>query len=626
MNGRHFYDFGPFRLDPAERVLLRNNHPVAVPPKDLETLLLLVERRGHIVEKNELLERVWAGVFVEEGNLAKRVSNLRTLLSNGTDGQGFIETIPKRGYRFVAEVREVMTEPAARKEELTAASKAPSKRRSPRSYLPATLVAVVVLTTVTTTAVLAWRHRAGTAARSPGRVILAVLPVQNLSGNPERDYVSDGLTEEIISQLGNLNPKQLAVIARTSSMTYQHTKKTVHQIGGELNVDCVLEASLRESAGTYRISAQLVRTSDQTQFWAHDYEGATDNVLMLQKQIAQAVSQQIGETFTMGVAPSIRMRSQNPEAYDAYLKGRFFWNKRTPEGVKTAAGLFERAIELDARYAAAYSGLADCFDLEVWFEQMTPKDGFPRASQAAMKAVELDEELAEGHASLASIKGDYEWNWRASEAEYHRALELNPSYATAHHWYAELLAAMGRLPEATAEIQKARETDPLSPVINTTLGEMYCRAGDCEKAIAQYQRVLQMYPGFPQAQYLMAEAFARTGKYDQAAEEIENAKKLPELGTVWAQATLGYAAAMSGRRTEALQQAARLKRNLKAERAEFLLATIYSALGDKDAAFFWLDEAVQRRDYSMTMVQADYRLDNLRTDPRYKALLRRMNF
>ncbi len=636
MGPRHFYEFGPYRLDASERLLYVSGRLVPLPPKLVSTLLVLIENRGHMVEKDELLKAVWAETFVEEGSLSRNIYILRKTLSDGHDGREYIETIPKRGYRFVAPVREIVE--TSRAAAVTAGAASPaSPRASPveadtRPLLPGAWrrrlmwIAPLATLTLSLAAYFAWHHFSLRPTLAARRVMLAVLPVQNLTGDPEREYISDGLTEEMIVQLGSFNPQRLGVIARTSSMAYKKTDKTVEKIGRELGVDYVLETSLRSSGDRLRVTTQLIRSRDQTHVWAREYDRRINDIVALQDDFSRAIAEQI----QVHLAPQEQgrlasARPVNPQAYDAYLKGRFFWNKRTPEAMNTAVKYFQQAIETDPNYAPGYVGLADCDQLLVYFGQLSPSDGFTRARVAAQKALVLDSRLAEAHTTLASIKGDFDWDWPGAEAEYKRALELNSSYATAHHWYAEFLAGNGRLEEATAEIKRAQETDPLSPVIATTLGEMYCRRGQCDKAAEQYKKVLEMYPGFPQAQYLLAEAYARMGMYEKAVAEVKRAERGQHLGAGWASITLAYAAAMSGRRQEALNLVERVKKETDPQHVDYNLAFIYASLGEKDLAFERLEGALRSHDFSLVLVQADYRLDSLRSDARYKDLLHRMN-
>jgi TolB-like protein/DNA-binding winged helix-turn-helix (wHTH) protein/Tfp pilus assembly protein PilF len=620
MAGQHLYEFGTFRLDASERQLSRQDQIVSLTPKAVEALIYLVERRGHTVGKDELIQAIWPETFVEDGSLTQVIWMLRKTLGDTAEGQEIIATIPKRGYRFVAEVREVV--PEAEREPPAVLPAAGSARRS-RSIFVA-LSAIGILSAVV---LVGLRQFSMLRAKANRRVMLAVLPVQNLSGDAGREYISDGLTEELISQLGNTNPARMGVIARTSSMAYKGTAQRVDQIAKELGVDYVLEASLRQSGDRLRITAQLIRASDQTHLWARDYDRAAGDVVALQNEVAQAVAQQI----QVSLIPEEQMRRAaaapvTPEAYDAYLKGRFFWNKRTPEDMNTAAAFFRQAIHSDPKYAHGYVGLADTYLFQVLWDQLSPSEGVPLARAAAEKSLELDDRLAEAHTTLASIKDEFDWDWRGSEAEYQRALELNPNYATAHHWYAELLAEMGRFEEATAEIKKAQLTDPLSAVIATTLGEMNCRRGHCDKAVEQYGGVLRMYPGFPQAQYLLAEAYARMGMYEKAVAEIDRAEQGAHLGPGWRSVTLAYAAGMSGRSQEALNLIEQIKKETGPQHVDYYLAIVYGALGDKDQAFARLEGALRVRGSDLPSVQADYRLDGLKSDPRYKDLLRRMSF
>ncbi len=625
MKAQHVYEFGRFRLDAVERVLIRNDEPLPVPPKDIETLILLVERHGHIVEKEELLQKVWNGVFVEEGNLARRISNLRHLLGDAPEGHEFIETVPRRGYRFVAEVKEAVGVSEPQSIARTIETALPTEVRSSRRWLVWALLPAIGVLMIA--GLLSWRHFSAVRAKASHRVMLAVLPVQNLSGDAEREYISDGLTEEMISQLGNLNPARLGVIARTSSMSYKGTARKVDQIGKDLAVNYILEASIRESGNRLRITAQLVRTSDQTHVWSHDYDTADGDILAIQNEIARTVAQQI----QVSLIPEEEARlsttaAVNSDTYDAYLKGRFFWNKRTPEDLNTAIRFFEQAIRSDPRFALGYAGLADSYQIQILWDRLLPQEGYARSRAAAQKALELDDRLAEAHTTLASIKEEYDWDWAGAGGEYKRALELNPNYATTHHWYAEFLAKLGRLDDATMEIKRAKELDPLSAVIATTLGEMECRKGHCDQAIAQYRKVLEIYPGYPQAQYLLAEAYARMGMYKQAVAEIRKAEQGPHLGAGWSSLTLAYAAATSGHKQDALILVERVRKEAGPRHVDFYLAILYAAAGQNDQAFTYLEAARLARDPDFSMIQADYRLDSIRSDPRYKDLLRRMNF
>lgn len=467
---------------------------------------------------------------------------------------------------------------------------------------------------------LVWQRSHSLPARS--RPMLAVLPVQNLTGDPHQEYLADGLTEGLIAELGSVNPERLAVIARTSAMTYKQTNKTVGQIGKELGVDYVLESSLRAGSGQVRFTAQLIRTRDQTHLWTHNYNRTMADVLVLQDELARAVAEQIQIKLPQSAATRLASsRAVKPEAYDAYSKGRYFWNQRTPEAMTISEGYFQQAIQVDPNFAPAYAGLADCYQIMVNLQQRDVDDGFHLAKTAALKALELDSTLAEAHASLASIEGDFDWDWHGAETEYKRALELNPNYATAHHWYGEFLAGMGRYAEATAEIEKAHELDPLSPVIGVSLGQMYCRLGQCHAGIEQIKKTLEIYPDFAEGHEALAEIYGYLGMYQQAAAELGE-ERHPPKGHF--DLLLGYAAAKAGRIPEAESHFQELEGRLDPQHKNYYAATMFAAVGETDKAFTALENALQNHDPFMAYLGADIKLESLRSDPRYRELLRRM--
>jgi len=614
---QRLYEFGPFQLDPDEHRLLEDGRHVPLTPKAFQTLLVLVENQGRVLEKDDLLKKVWPDTFVEEATLAQNIFTLRKQLHDGRAEAVYIETIPKRGYRFAAPVRLVELPPKDQWMVSGPEEGASKVLRSPRRWV--WIAAAAVVLAAAAGVYLSYR-------RSPSashRAMLVVLPVQNLTGDTSRDYVTDGLTEEVIADLGSANPQRLGVIARTSAMGYKQTHKTVQAIARELGVDYVLESSLREGPGHVRFTAQLIRTRDQTHVWAHNYDRPVTDLLALQVELARTVADEI----RVGITPerAARMASTRPvrpEAYDAYLKGRFFWNKRTPEAMKSAEEYFQQATRADPTFAPAYAGLADCYQVMVNLAQISAKDGFTRARAAALKALEIDNTLAEAHTSLASIKGDYDWDWSGAEAEYKHALELNPNYATAHHWYAEFLAGMGRFDEATDEISKAREIDPLSPVIGVTVGQMYCRTGQCEPGIQQLKKTLEVHPDFAEAHEALAEIYAYRGMYGDSLAELA---KDPDPPAGHAVVLAGYAAAKAGRKPEALTALRQLQSQPDLPHRDCHLADLYAALGDKDRAFANLESARQGHDSYLPYFRADFLLQDLRSDPRYAELIARMN-
>lgn len=620
------YQFGRFQLDAAQQQLFEDGHPVSLTPKAFDTLRVLVENHGRLVTKEELLQKVWPDAFVEESTLAQNVFRLRKLLGDGNDGATFIETIPKRGYRFIAPVRmEKESGDALAPDSSIEAGSLVEDRSKDRRWSRARIAGVAVaLIAISAAGVVYWRGRAPSqTAAQPERVMLVVLPVQNLTGDPGREYLADGLMEEVIADLGSLNPQRLGVIARTSAMAYKQRNRTVEEIARELRVDYVLETSLREASGQVRFTAQLIRTQDQTHVWAEKYDRPMTDVLSLQSELARAVVEEI----RIGLAPeaTVRLTSAHtvrPEAYDAYLKGRFFWNKRTLDAMNIAEGYFQEAIEADPNFALGYAGLADCYQVMVNLEQLKAPDGFRMARAAAIKALELDKALAEAHTSLASIEGDFDWDWTGAEAEYKQALTFNPNYATAHHWYGDFLAGMGRFAESAEEIRKAQELDPLSPVIGVTLAQLYCTTGHCEWGIEQLKKTLEIDPDFAEAHEALALIYAHLGMYEQAVAEMGKERQHP---TGHSALVVGYAAAKAGHKEEAMSVVRQLEKQRDFQHRDYYLAIMNAALGDKDQAFARLEKARQSHDPHMPYLRADVTLACLWSDPRYAELLRRMN-
>ncbi len=615
------YEFGPYRLNPVQGTLFDGTRKISLTPKAFQTLLVLVERRGEVVTKEELLNKVWPGTFVEEATLAQNIFTLRKQLQeDGAEAQ-YIETIPKRGYRFIATVRldQHSTEPLS----LQPINKVPLQVPVQSRTRVRSLWAVVVAATLLILGAAGyWFGRARVSRSERRRVMLVVLPVQNLTGDPAREYVSDGLTEEIIAQLGELSPQRLGVIARTSSMAYKGVEKTAGQIGRELRVDYLLECSVRGSGERLRVTVQLIRTRDETHLWAENYDRALGDVLSLQTAVAREVANRI--RLTLSPEEQARLthsRPVQPEVYDACLRGRFLWNKRTPETVASAEAYFQQALQMDPGYAPAYAGLADCYQVMMNLGKLPVSEGLPQARAAAIKALELDDTLAEAHTSLASIKGDFDWDWRGAEAEYRQALTLNLNYATAHHWYGEFLAGMGRFDEATNEIQKAAELDPLSPVIAVTLGQMFCRAGQCERGIEQLKRTLAIYPDFTEGHEALAEIYGHQGMYAQALSELA---KEPQALRKHSMVLSGYVLARAGRKQEALDVLRQVKRD-ELQHIYYDSAVIYLALGDKDTPIASLEKARLNHDFFMAYFRSDFKLEGLRSDPRYADLCRRMN-
>ncbi len=611
-----FYEFGGFRLDAAGRALYQEGQRVPLPPKATEILLALVEAGGNLVSKEELLQRAWPDTYVEEGSLASNISLLRKALG---EDEGWIETVPKRGYRLLVPVRAGEAGGAA------ASWPAPRGRR--KLAWVAGVAVLAVAAGALYLGVARPRPPSPPAAPAPGRrPMLVVLPVRNLTGDPERDYLSDGLTDDLIAQLARFNPERLGVIARTSSMAYKNSNRTVGEIGRELGVDYVVEGSLRTAGQRLRINVELVRVSDQTELWAQQYDRSLKELYSLQEEVPRAIAQ--GVRVELSAAGQSRLsgaRPLNPDAYLAYLEGRYYWNQRSPQALERAIVHLKQAVELDPDYAPAHAALAEAYVSQCLIADVPARQVFPLAKAAALDALRLDDGLAEAHTSLAAVKFWYEWDWGGAEAEFRRALALNPDYATAHQWYGEYLRMMGREPEAIAEIEAARALDPLSLIINTELGLPYYLEGDYDGAIRQYQKALVMDPNFGLAHCLLGWAYEEKGQLGEAIRELERAQQLDDSAPVLA--ALGHAYALAGRRRDAQQVLRQLEeRRRRARVSALFFAEVYEALGEKEKALAALEQAYAERDWTLVWLKMGRKLGALKDDPRFAALLARMNF
>jgi TolB-like protein/Tfp pilus assembly protein PilF len=452
---------------------------------------------------------------------------------------------------------------------------------------------------------------------------LAVLPLENLSGDPEQEYFSDGMTEALIAELGKI--RALRVISRQSVMRYKGTDKSMPQIAQELGVGAVIEGSVLHSEGRVRITAQLIGTGPERHLWANNYDRDLSDILILLSEVARAIAGEIQVTLTPEEETRLgSTRPVNPEAHEAYLKGRYYWNKRTEEDIKQAIAHFQRAIEINPAYALAYAGLADCYVVPT--NPLPPREALPRAKAAATKALEIDNTLAEAHTSLAVVMMQYDWDWAGTEREFQRAIELNPNYATAHQWYAEYLAAMGRLDEAIAKVKRAEELDPLSLIISWNVGRILIFARQYDQALEQGRKILELYPTSDwEAHDILALAYEQKGMYDEAIAEYEEAsgfteEEIDEFRQAYA---VGNMIGYWQKRLDILERPPKQEAvNL------FLSIPIYARVGEKDQAFEWLERAYQEQSLGWFVVdlKVDPMLDPLRDDPRYADLLRRMNF
>jgi len=460
--------------------------------------------------------------------------------------------------------------------------------------------------------------------------MLAVLPFENLTGDAGQEYFSDGLTEEMITQLGRLDPQRLAVIARTSVMHYKNGRQPLDEVARELRVQYVLEGSVRRDSGKVRITAQLIRASDQTHIWAHEYDRELKDLLLVQGEIAQEVADEIQLTLADNRKPAAAARpaALSPasyEAYDLYLKGRFFWNKRTAQGFQQAVQCFEQAIAKDPKYARAYAGLADTYALMASYYLAPPNQVMPQARTAALKALQIDDGLAEAHTSLALIAEFYDWDWQTGEKEYRRAIQLNPNYATAHHWYAEFLAFQGRFDEALAESEHARHLDPLSVIIAADRGAILYFARQYDRAIEQFRAVLDMEPNFSRA-HLVLFAYLENGRFADALAHIEAWRRADNQPSPWPWAMEVCVYSRSGQPAKARQALVKLERwnRQSSLDAAPLFAAAYTCMNNNDEALARLQKAYEEHSSALTSLKVDPIYDPLRGDPRFQDLLRRV--
>lgn len=618
---QHFYEIGLFRLIPAEQQLFRDGTPIPLTPKAFETLVVLVENAGHVLDKDELLKRVWPDTFVEEATLARNISTLRRALGDSVESEEYIQTVPKRGYRFVAEVRVVESEPGGQQvvTSETVAGGA-NERRSHRA-----IVGIGVAAAVIGAGLAAWqwlRPWAMPPAPPPGRAKLAVLPFENLSGDESQEYITDGLTEEMIARLSNLNPQGLAVIARTSTMKYKGSDKDIIAISRELGVDYVLESSFRREGDRVRITSQLIRSSDQTHLWAETYEREVGQILPLQSELTETIARQMRVVLPQVQSHSGSPATPNFEAHLLYLKGRYYWNKRTPEGLKRATDYYQQALDLDPNYAQAWAGLATVYALLDEYHVSPAHESYPRAKAAASRALELDPSQVEARAVMALVRNMYDWDWPGAEQDFRQAIAINPNYSIARHWYGMFLMARGRTEEARQEFERGLVSDPLSNSIPIAIGASYYHDRQFDQAIARYLRVVESQPRSAGLRSHLGRAYARKGMFRDAVEQFETEVRLADGNEEGVSLAYGYAAA--GRRKDALRVLGELKRVHGSAHSPYYVAAVYAELGETSRAFEQLERALEQRLGRLTFLDVEPMFDRIRDDPRFADLVRRV--
>jgi TolB-like protein/DNA-binding winged helix-turn-helix (wHTH) protein len=626
--------FGLFELDLRSGELWKQGRKVRLEGQPVQILICLLERSGELVTREELRGKLWpADTYVNfEHGLNAAVKRLRLALNDSAENPRFVETLPRRGYRFLAPVESVRPEesmPAVA--EVTPDSPVSAPEGPPHSddghtlepvhWLPAHKKSVFALLLVLAI-LMAWMLRP---RNSPSPVVrsLAVLPLENLSGDPSQDYFSDGMTDELITELGQISG--LRVVSRTSVMTYKGARKPLPQIARELNVDTVVEGTVLRSGNQVRITAQLIEAPADKHLWAQSYEGDVRQTLTLQRQVARAIAEEIHIELTSHERDVLKSeKAVNAEAYEDYLKGRYSWNKRTADGLKKSVDFFNQAIDRDPTYAQAYSGLADAYALLGDWEYgvLAPKEAYPRAKAAATKALELDGALGEAHISLAFSLDGFDWNFGAAEMEFRRGLELNPGYATGHQWYAGHLILFGRNNEAIAEMKKAQDLDPLSLIIGADLAEDFLIAHRYDEAILQIRKTMDLDSNFALAHYQLGQAFLQKHSYNEAVGELQKAVSLSG-GSTTSTSSLAYAYAVSGNRKEAEALLNELKNRSSGSFSNAPeIALVYVGLDQRDQAMEWLEKGYTERFNPGVLMRPAF--DSLRSDARFQDLLHRI--
>jgi TolB-like protein/Tfp pilus assembly protein PilF len=556
------YEFGPFRIDAHERQLMRDGEVVPLRPKVFDVLLVLVQNSGHILSKDEVMKLVWPNTAVEEGNLARNISTLRSVLGERSREHQYIETIPWRGYRFVANVKEVRDRPAA-----------------------------------------------------PAIDAIAVLPFVNVNANAKSEYLSDGITESLIANLAQLT--NLRVTSRNSAFRYKERETDAQTVGRELKVQAVLMGRLAESDDLLSISVELVDTREDRHIWGAQYVRKSAELFAAQETIAREIAEKLRLELTGHEKQLLTTRhTQDQEAYVLYLKGRYHFNKLTPEDVQKGVDYFQQAIARDPDYALAYAGLGDCHNYLAQRHE---------AKQAVIKALELDETLGEAHASLGFFRFLYDWDFAGAEEEFKRALMLSPNYAEAHHWYAIYLANLGRQEEADREAKRAVDLDPLSLLMNSTPAMNSYLARQYDEAIEQFKKVIEMEPNFVAARSVLGSVLVQKALYEEAMAEYQKVLELIKGAAVVeisVKAIMAHAYAKWGKRIDAIRLLDEVIATGTA--SPYSVAGIYAALGESDSAFECLNKAWEQHDLQLVSLKVDPTLDGVRSDARFANLVRRV--
>jgi len=644
--------FGVFEFDLRSRELRKHGIRIKLQEQPCQILAFLLERRGEIVTRDELQRHLWpSDTFVDfDHSLNTAVMRLREALNDSSENPRFIETLPRRGYRFVAPFEERSasvaettsvqsgevnaTQSALAQETLTLPPHSQvllgtaTARKGGRRLQPALALATLFLLMLALASGLGFRYlrKPSAVTALPKQITsIVVLPLENLSADKDQAYFADGMTDELIANLAKI--RSLRVISRTSAMGYKGTHKTLSEIARDLNVDAVVEGTVLRSGDRVRITAELVQVATDRHLWADTYESPFGDVLTLQSRVASAIVNEIRINLTP--EEQQRLASARPisaESYEDYLKGRFYWNKRSEEGLTRAIEYFQLATQKDPHSALAFAGLADCYSIigSAIVGSVPSQEVAPKARVAALKALELDKSLAEAQTSLATVQFNYDWNWAAAGNGFQRSIELNPSYATAYQRYSLYLMAMGRTAESLTQMNRARDLDPLSISMNFSLGWRLYMARQYDQAISQLRNTLEMDPNFALPRMVLGQAYEQKGLYQQAIVELQKAAAIshdspPMLGA------LGHAFGVAGNKAEADKLLGQLLEQSKKQYVSpFYVSIVYAGLHENEKAMDWLEKAYEDRSNAIIFLKVDPDFDGLRSNPRFQVLLHRL--
>lgn len=637
------YEFGAFRVDSLKRVLLREGEMVALTSKSLDALLVLVQNRGLVVSKDDLMKTLWPDTIVEENNLTQQIAMLRKALGERAKEHRYIVTVPGRGYSFVAEV----TQPADNETDLivaqhirsritvdvedeneTESSIAPNDPRylatvpswlGGRWTMKSTIFGLSVAAVLLAGVVALWFSSHRIQSRQPAQMkkSIAVLPFKLLQSDASSEHLSTGMADALIAKLSNI--RQISVRPTSSTIKYSGQNVDAQAVGRELGVDSVLEGTVQRSGERVRVTVQLVNVENRDPLWAKSFDERLTDIFTLQDSISEQVAQSL--MVRLNADDQRRLRRHETEsvgAYQEYLRGRHFWNLRNEEGLKKSRDHFQQAINLDSNYGRAYAGLADAYILLASYKvsSFPPDEAFRKAKAIATQALSIDETLAEAHASLGLISARYDRDDLRAETEFKRAIELDPNYATAHHWYSEYLAMIGREEEAMTAIKRAQELDPLSPVINTTLGERLYFARRYDEANEQLRRTLEIAPDFGAAHFALGLTLEQKGMFEEAIAELQKAKGNAAIDLA-AAASLAHVFARAGQPDKARRILDQLLAEKNAE--PYLIALVYQGLADKQQVIGWLEKTKNNGEACM-LLKLDPRLDSLRSERKFQDL------